>query len=157
MHKFHPYQTAAANNVTQASQTALKLDHCATSSDKQVIVSLSQQHMWVCNGKDEVYQPAVTSGATKLGDATPTGTWQIYAKQTNRYLTGSDSRGSWNDYVNYWMPFYGDYGFHDASWQTFLFGDLQKYPIQGSHGCVHLPMAWLYNWAQVGTTVSVQS
>ena len=116
--------------------------------------------MWACSAQDEVYDSAVTTGATSLGDATPTGTWQVYSKQTNRHLIGSDSRGSWDDFVNYWMPFYGDYGFHDASWQTFPFGDLQDYPTQGSHGCVHLSlsaMAWLYNWAEVGTTVTVQA
>ena len=26
------------------------------------------------------------------------------------------------DYVEYWVPFNGDFGFHDASWQTMPFG-----------------------------------
>jgi lipoprotein-anchoring transpeptidase ErfK/SrfK len=34
------------------------------------------------------------------------------------------------------------------------------YTDNGSHGCVHLPaaaMAWLYAWAPVGTTVSIDA
>jgi lipoprotein-anchoring transpeptidase ErfK/SrfK len=57
--------------------------------------------------------------------------------------------------VHYWIPFNGDFGFHDATWQTMPFGS-PDYRTQGSHGCVHLPMPtvqWLYNWAQAGSTV----
>jgi lipoprotein-anchoring transpeptidase ErfK/SrfK len=56
------------------------------------------------------------------------------------------------------MPFDGPYGFHDAPWQTFPFGS-PDYATQGSHGCVHLPeneAAWVYNWAPVGTTVTIR-
>ncbi|HVV25797.1 MAG TPA: L,D-transpeptidase family protein [Candidatus Saccharimonadales bacterium] len=124
-----------------------------------VLVSLSQQHLWACNGSSQVYDTAITSGAYLVGDATPTGTYHIYAKQTNQVLRGCDERGCWNDPVQYWMPFYSDYGFHDASWQTFAYGSSQ-YASDGSHGCVHLPaaaMAWLYGWAPVGTTVTINA
>jgi len=110
--------------------------------------------MWACQGSDLVYDTPVTTGAYLVaGDSTPTGTWHIYAKETDTHLIGP----SWDDFVNYWLPFYSAYGFHDATWQTFPFGGAQ-YPTQGSHGCVHLPltaMAWLYNWANVGTTVTI--
>jgi lipoprotein-anchoring transpeptidase ErfK/SrfK len=116
--------------------------------------------MWGCEGSQVVYETAVTTGAYQIaGDATPTGTWHIYGKQTNIHLRGSDSHGSWDDPVQYWMAFYSDYGFHDASWQTFPFGSAD-YATQGSHGCVHLPTAaatWLYNWAPIGTTVTIQT
>jgi lipoprotein-anchoring transpeptidase ErfK/SrfK len=98
-------------------------------------------------------------------DLTPTGTYHIYAKQTDTTLTGSDSTGSWNDYVYYWMPFldnqYGTYGFHDATWRPAnAFGNVDPYSSKGSHGCVELPLAtskWLYNWSAVGTTVTINS
>jgi lipoprotein-anchoring transpeptidase ErfK/SrfK len=57
------------------------------------------------------------------------------------------------------MPFYGAYGFHDASWQTFPYGS-PLYTTQGSHGCVHVPVAvlgTLFNWAPIGTLVTIQS
>lgn len=128
---------------------------CSDNTKSQLIlVSITQQHMWACQGPDQVYGTPVTTGAYQIpGNATPTGTWHIYAKQTDTHLIGP----TWNDFVNYWLPFYSDYGFHDATWQTFPFGG-PEYPTQGSHGCVHLPlaaMAWLYGWSKVGTTVTV--
>ncbi len=118
-----------------------------------ILVSVSQQHLWACNGSSQAYETAITSGAYQVGDATPTGTWHIYSKSTNIHLTGP----GYDDFVNYWMAFYSDYGFHDSSWQTFPYGS-SDYASQGSHGCVHLPaaaMAWLFNWAPVGTTVTI--
>jgi len=127
---------------------------CNTNKQGQlVIVSITQQHMWACQGPEQVYDTPVTTGAYLNGDYTPTGTWHIFAKERDVNLIGP----TWDDFVQYWMPFYSDYGFHDASWQTFPFGG-PEYPQQGSHGCVHLPlsaMAWLFNWASIGTTVTI--
>jgi lipoprotein-anchoring transpeptidase ErfK/SrfK len=53
------------------------------------------------------------------------------------------------------VPFNGDFGFHDATWQTMAFGS-SEYTTKGSHGCVHMPMPaikWLYKWAKVNVTV----
>lgn len=140
---------------------------CAdNTADKLIIVSISGRHLWACADSSQRYDSAVVTGQENLAaDLTPTGTYQIYGKQTNLYLTGSDSTGSWNDYVYYWMPFlhnqYGTYGFHDATWRNNTeFGNIDPYSSQGSHGCVELPLAtakWLYNWAQNGTTVSIVS
>ncbi|MFI5270503.1 MAG: L,D-transpeptidase family protein [Candidatus Saccharimonadales bacterium] len=119
-----------------------------------ILVNITQQHMWACQGSNLIYDSPVTTGAYLIADdATPTGTWHIYAKERNTHLIGP----TWDDFVNYWLPFYSAYGFHDATWQTFPFGG-DQYPTQGSHGCVHLPlaaMAWLYNWANIGTTVTI--
>ena len=35
------------------------------------------------------------------------------------------------------MPFYGGYGFHDASWRSKFGGSIYNY--SGSHGCINLP------------------
>jgi len=134
---------------------------CASNTDVQkIVVDISDQHAWMCEGAKEVYDASVTTGAYTFPDnATPTGTWKILAKYTNLYLKGSDSRGSWNDHVSHWMPFYADYGFHDATWQTLPFGS-KDYPTKGSHGCVRLSLetaTWLHNWANVGATVTIQS
>ena len=128
---------------------------------KLLIVSISLQHMWACENDTLVNQSAVTTGMTQapngVDDATNLGTWHIYSKQTDQYLRGSDSNGSWDDFVQYWIPFDGAIGFHDASWQAFPFGS-QEYKTDGSHGCVHLPLeaiTWVYQWAPIGTTVTV--
>jgi hypothetical protein len=111
-----------------------------------------KQHAWICAGTHQVRDSAVTTGMTSAG-GTPTGTWHVQAKQTDRWLAS----GGESYEVKYWMPYDGDYGFHDALWQKFPFGGPQ-YRTSGSHGCVHFPlttMAWLYGWTQVGATVTV--
>ena len=130
--------------------------------EKLLFVSLSQQALWACEGNTLVSYAPVTTGAsalTNVHDATPTGTWRITSKTTNVYLSGCDANGCWHDFVHYWIPFDGAYGFHDAPWQAFPFGS-PLYTTQGSHGCVHLPEAeatWLYGWAPIGTAVTIQA
>jgi lipoprotein-anchoring transpeptidase ErfK/SrfK len=129
---------------------------------KLLVVSISKQQMWACAGTKVVSDSPVTTGAPALSgvnDATPTGTWHVVGETTNTYLNGCDASGCWHDFVHYWMPFDGAVGFHDASWQTFPFGS-PDYLTGGSHGCVHLPeseMSWVYGWAAVGTTVTVDA
>jgi hypothetical protein len=132
-------------------------DVCSSNTAAQfVLVEISQQHAWMCAGATLVYDTAVTTGEVANGDDTPTGTWHIQGKQGARYLTTLDGT---RYHVNYWMPYDDMYGFHDAAWQTFPEGSA-LYQSAGSHGCVHLPedaMAWLYNWAAVGATVTIRA
>jgi lipoprotein-anchoring transpeptidase ErfK/SrfK len=131
-----------------------------------ILVSISQRHLWACQAGTPVYDSPVITGMQNLAaDLTPTGTYRIYSMQTDVTLTGSDTTGSWNDPVSYWMPFlynqYGTYGFHDATWRPdSAFGNVDPYSSDGSHGCVELPLAtakWLYDWSYVGTTVTIKS
>ena len=125
---------------------------CATNTyRKLVIVSISKQHLWACEGAKQVNSTPVTTGKVVGHDQTPLGSWRVQDKQRNRYLTGPGYR----DYVHYWVPFNGDFGLHDAPWQTMPFGS-KDWRTKGSHGCVHVPtatMAWIYRWSQVGSTV----
>jgi lipoprotein-anchoring transpeptidase ErfK/SrfK len=129
---------------------------------KEIYVSIAQQHLWACTGTVLLTDTPVTTGAsalTNVNDATPLGTSRIRSKVRNTVLAGHDVNGSWNDPVQYWMPFSGGDGFHDAPWQTFPLGS-QLYKTQGSHGCVHVPLAViavLFNWAPVGTLVNIQN
>ena len=131
-----------------------------------IIVSISKQHMWACSTYNQVYDSAVVTGMENFpADLTPTGTYKIASKQTNLFLNGSDSTGSWHDYVNYWLPFlsnqYGVYGFHDATWRSNSdFGNISPNSNNASHGCVELPLStakWLYGWTLKGATVSITS
>jgi hypothetical protein len=157
-----PPRVQAGTAATAKRQAAP--DGCANNaSGKTVLVSISQQHMWACEGADVIKQSVVTTGASNapngVNDSTPLGTWHVYEKFRNLYLKGHDANGPWNDYVQYWMPFDTAVGFHDASWQTFPFGS-DQYKTNGSHGCVQLPTsvaAWLYGWAPVGTKVVVSA
>lgn len=127
---------------------------CAVNTRPQfILVSITQQRVWMCQRTTQVYSTLVTTGAVNVGNGTPVGTWQIQDKQTNRYLVGPGYR----DFVHYWMPFDGDFGFHDAPWQTMPYG-APGYTANGSHGCVHLPaqaMTWFFGWASTGATVTI--
>ncbi len=137
---------------------------CATTPAgvKHLYVSISQQHFWACTGPVLLTDAAVTTGAsaiTNVHDATPVGLFHITGKVAHTVLAGHDINGAWNDKVTYWMPFSGGDGFHDAPWQTFPLGS-PLYTTQGSHGCIHLPLDALttvFNWAAIGTPVTIQS
>ena len=115
-----------------------------------VEVNLSAQKLWVYKDGQQVVSTSLVSGSVAEGHRTPTGVYSIYAKQTDRYLTGADYRS----FVHYWMPFLGGYGLHDASWRSSFGGDIYLY--DGSHGCVNLPSSAakkVYNNVSVGTKV----
>jgi lipoprotein-anchoring transpeptidase ErfK/SrfK len=147
-----PDQTSDAAPDPVTLRTDVESDTCAGNEFPQlVVVSLNKQHAWMCEKQKQVYATAVTTGATTGNDQTPTGSWRVQSRERDRYLVGPGYR----DYVHYWVPFNGDFGFHDATWQTMAFGS-PGYKSQGSHGCVHLPMPamrWFYAWSQVNETV----
>jgi len=153
--------------VISKPQPVVSVSPCASNSLPQLIlVSISQRHLWACSGADQSYDSPVVTGMDFLpADLTPVGTYHIYAKQTDTYLKGSDSTGSWDDFVYYWLPFlsnqYGIYGIHDATWRPAnAFGNISPDSTNASHGCVESPLAtakWLYDWAQIGTTVTIES
>lgn len=163
-----PQITSSSKSGASAPAASQVVDNqCAGNTNPQLIkVSISARHLWACQATKTVYDtPVITGMEAHASTKTPPGIYKIYAKETSLTLTGSDETGSWSDPVSYWMPFldnqYGQYGFHDATWRAGNpFGSIDPNSDQASHGCVELPLAasaWLYNWAQVGTTVSIQS
>lgn len=150
---------------TSNQTTVLSSQYCSgNTNSKLVVVSINRRRMWACNRSNAVYSSVVITGNQNLAsDLTPIGNYKIFAKIANTDLIGSNSNTSWNDHVNYWMPFlqnqYGQYGFHDATWRVpNEFGNISPYSINASHGCVELPIAsasWLYSWVKDGTNVSI--
>ena len=71
-------------------------------------------------------------------------------------ILGSYEITGYESHVDYWMPFYGSYGLHDAKWRGSFGGDIYTYA--GSHGCVNLPYSFaqkLYNAIDYWTPVLV--
>jgi lipoprotein-anchoring transpeptidase ErfK/SrfK len=121
-------------------------------------ISLSSQHLWAWQDGQVVFSSPVTTGATGAGFPTITGLFSIYAKERDRYLNGHPYGYDYNVFVQYWMPFSGGYGLHDASWRSSFGGS--DYYWGGSHGCVNMPLgsaAFIYGWAPIGTPVWVHS
>ena len=162
-----PATIIAQESVTTMPTVQTQTIGCGDNNlNNLLIASISQRRLWVCNGPQVVYQTAVVTGNMNvIEDASPVGTFHIYAKETNLYLRGSDSTGSWNDHVNYWMPFldnqYGVFGLHDATWRAASnFGAISPYSSNASHGCIELPLAaaqWIFNWASIGTAITIES
>ena len=122
-----------------------------------VEVDITNQMMYCyINNELRVASPCVT-GRPSGGRATTPGTWRINSKERNRYLQGYNSDGSrYKSWVNYWMPFHGGQGLHDARWRGAFGGEIYK--SSGSHGCVNLPVdiaPLLYNTVWVGMPVIV--
>ncbi len=86
------------------------------------------------------------------GRETPSGLFSVYGKAQNRTLKGAN----YSAFVKFWMPFYRNYGLHDANWRSQFGGTI--YQTNGSHGCVNIPpeiMPTLYASVNVGTPVWV--
>ncbi|MBQ7247402.1 MAG: L,D-transpeptidase family protein [Lachnospiraceae bacterium] len=121
-----------------------------------VHVDLDAQMVYLyVNGVCIVSSPCV-SGKVSEKHWTVNGEYSIYSKELNRTLHGRNSDGStYASFVQYWMPFFGGQGLHDADgWRSSYGGDI--YIWSGSHGCVNLP-TWaakkIYENVSVGTKV----
>lgn len=107
-----------------------------------------------------IWESAFVSGEVYAGRSTVEGLFEIYSMETNTVLVGmdydNDGKPDYESFVNYWMPFYGGYGLHDATWRSNFGGDYYYY--YGSHGCVNLPYSKaeeLFNITFVGEKVNV--
>lgn len=124
-----------------------------------VELSLSEQRIYVYQGAELVLTSPCVTGNVAGGHATPAGDYKIFAKEENRTLRGYNDDGTkYNAFVNFWMPFNGGIGFHDANWRNSYGGDI--YVSGGSHGCVNLPYdraAALYGMAYIGMPVHVHN
>lgn len=147
-----------ADETKPAPRPRPPVNHCAHNTAAQlVLVSITDQHAWLCAGTRTAYSTAVTTGMNTADTRTPTGRYQIQGRNRDTVLT--QLNGDQYD-VKYWIPFDAPtYGFHDASWQHFPYGS-SKYRTNGSHGCVHLPlraMTFLYNWVRIGASVDIRA
>ncbi len=99
-----------------------------------VEVDLDNQHVYVYRNGELVVDSDCVSGKAVNGNSTPEGTYGITYKERDGTLVGEGYSSS----VNYWMPFNGNIGMHDATWRKEFGGKI--YITNGSHGCVNLPL-----------------
>ena len=111
---------------------------------KWIDVNLSSQTLTAYADQTPAFQTRVSTGTA----ATPTlvGTYNIYVKYVSAPMSGP---GYYLPDVPYIMYFYRSYSLHGTYWHN-------NFGTPMSHGCVNLstPDAeWLFNWADMGTTV----
>ena len=118
-----------------------------------IVISLSDQKLWLVRDGRIISKIGIVSG--KPSSPTVTGNFRILSKEYSRILRGP-GYASW---VQYWMPFHGGYGIHDANWQpSSAFSNSSYYRWGGSHGCVNVypgSMGKIYNNSYVGMRVIV--
>lgn len=120
--------------------------------DSYVEVDLTHQHLYLYEDGAIIFESDFVSGSMSSTPdcVTPEGVFGLSYKTTNAVLRGAN----YETPVNYWMPFYGNYGLHDATWRAEFGG--QIYITNGSHGCVNLPLgsaATIYDHVSTGFPV----
>ena len=97
-------------------------------------INITRQHLWFYKNGKLITQGPVVTGNPNRGHATVLGVYMVNYKQKEATLSGPGYEAK----VNYWMPFFGNIGLHDATWRTRFGGDI--YLRNGSHGCVNAPL-----------------
>lgn len=120
--------------------------------DSYVEADLTNQHLYlVVNGNLQMETDLVSGTLASTKDCvTPSGVFGITYKKSPAILRGADYASK----VTYWMPFYKNYGLHDATWRKSFGGTIYK--RSGSHGCINLPKsaaAEIYEVVEAGFPV----
>lgn len=120
--------------------------------DSYVEADLTHQHLYLYQDGEIVFETDFVSG--KMNSTpdciTPAGIYGLMYKTRNATLRGDNYATP----VDYWMPFYGNYGMHDATWRVNFGGTI--YQTHGSHGCINLPhasAATIYEYVSTGFPV----
>lgn len=119
------------------------------SGEKHIYVDLSAQKLYAYQGDNIVMETLIASGKW---DPTPVGNFQIWEKLRATRMAGGEGADAYDlPNVPYVMYFYQDYGLHGAYWHN-------NFGHKMSHGCVNMRIVdaqEIFNWADVGTPVSV--
>ncbi|WP_061316403.1 L,D-transpeptidase family protein [Clostridium botulinum] len=115
-----------------------------------VEIDLTKQHLWFFKNGNVVVDGSIVTGNVSANYATPEGVYKLDYKERNAVLRGEGYAAP----VDYWMPFNGGIGMHDASWRKEFGGTI--YQNGGSHGCVncsHALAQTIFETIEPGTPV----
>ncbi len=110
-------------------------EHFKNGNNSFIEIDLENQYLWFYRKGNLVLSTPIVSGDVATGSETPKGAFSVSYKQRNARIAGK----GYSYKVNYWIPFYGSIGIHDAEWRETGFGG-DVYQTQGSHGCIEVPM-----------------
>ncbi len=117
-----------------------------------VEINLTAQHLFLYVDGELVLESDFVSGDVSKEYNTPTGVFGLTYKEKDATLNGAN----YSTPVDYWMPFNGNIGMHDATWRG-SFG-AAIYKRNGSHGCINLPWSKakeIYEYVDTGFPVLV--
>jgi lipoprotein-anchoring transpeptidase ErfK/SrfK len=144
-----PSPTATASPEPSATTAATDEPVAAAPEppgERWIDVSLGQQQVTAFEGNTPVRTFLASTGTWQY--PTVQGQFHIYVKYPAADMYGP---GYYLPAVPYIMYFYEGYGLHGTYWHS-------NFGTPMSHGCVNLETgdaAWLFDWASVGTLVSV--
>ncbi|MDU5977505.1 MAG: L,D-transpeptidase, partial [Finegoldia magna] len=121
-------------------------------------ISLGAQHLWYFKDGKLVLDTPVVTGDPSIDHETPTGLFEIWSKETDRFLRGLNPDGSkYKVHVDYWMQIdYTGVGIHDTKGRAAYGG--QIFNGAGSHGCINTPInhvRTIFNSAENGMPVVI--
>lgn len=105
-----------------------------------VEIDLGSQYVSMFQNGDLVWSSGCVTGNVSKNYTTPEGIYSLTYKEKSRVLRGAkkaDGTYEYESYVDFWMPFNGGIGLHDANWRGQFGGTIYK--TNGSHGCINLP------------------
>ena len=105
-----------------------------------VEIDLTNQHVYMTKDGAVVWDAPCVTGNVSKNYTTPPGIYSLTYKEEDRILRGpkkADGSYEYESHVDFWMPFNGGIGLHDANWRGSFGGTI--YQTSGSHGCVNLP------------------
>jgi len=114
---------------------------------KTILIDLSDQTLTAFENATPVFSTLISAGQRYT--PTPIGDFAIYSKIRSQTMSGPGYRLPNVQWVAY---FYKSYAIHGTYWH-----DNFGHPM--SHGCVNMrniDAQWLYEWAPIGTPVSVR-
>ena len=120
--------------------------------DTFIEISLDNQYLWAYVDGELLLETPVVTGNLMRGDNTRRGCFRITYKEADTILRGP----TWNDHVDFWMPFDDQIGLHDSFWRDDYGADI--YLEDGSHGCINTPhdaMETIFNSFKGGDIVIV--
>jgi len=119
----------------------------SSSIGKEIVVVLHEQRVYAYENGKLVRSTLASTGIARY--PTRVGQFRIYVKYLATLMTGP---GYYLPNVPYTMYYSGGYALHGTYWHS-------NFGRPMSHGCVNLPTTearWLYEWAPVGTLVTVR-
>jgi len=142
-----PLQLSPETELLAPQEAASTNAPSSSAAGKEIVVDLSDQMLYAYEGGSLLRSFVVSTGLP----ATPTvtGRFATYLRYDAQRMFGPGYDLPGVPYVQY---FYQGYAIHGTYWHN-NFGN----PM--SHGCVNMRTGeaqWLYNWAPMGTAVSVQ-
>ena len=121
-----------------------------------VFVSIYRQKVTLIKNGKLIAESDCVTGMENVRN-TRRGAFKVEYMQRNRTLRGTNYKGvKYAQPVEFWVRFYGNTGFHSASYRSSFGGTIYK--TNGSNGCVNLPYNFaktLYNNAYIGMPVYV--